>query len=433
MAEGAEATAAANPRIGTVTRTVEILPNGLPLHRIGLEGTRAVTVVVAFDAGSRTERADEHGAAHFLEHLVFKGGQAYADPGAITSASERLGASLNAYTSHHLVAFHVTARGAVIEDAIDLLTDFVARPKLDASDVERERDVVVQEIARTQDDPARLADQLIDRAAFGDEHPLGREVLGTPASLRTLTRDAVTGFRARQWAGARGGAFLVGNVDSLPADGRLEELFGRFGAVRTPEAPVPVPDPRSAVVVDTRVSNQSHLRLAYRAGIDVGDASQRASLAVLATLLGGSMGSRLFTEIRDRRGLAYLVYAFDNIFADGATLQLSAGLQPAQCVEAYKRMREIVADLAATGPTADEVERARSYAAGQLVIAFESSGAVARHGAKQAVVFGENADHDRSIEILDAVTPESVTEVASMLCAEPAVACLGPHEPGEFS
>lgn len=422
----------ANARLAVqVNRSVEILPNGLPLHRIGLEGTRAVTVVVAFAAGSRTERPEEHGAAHFLEHLVFKGGHAYSDPGAITSAAERLGASLNAYTSHHLVAFHVTARSSVVEDAIDLLTDFVARPKLDASDIERERDVVVSEIARTKDDPGRLADYLIDRAAFG-EHPLGREVLGTPDSLGGLTRDTLTDFRTRQWGGGRGGAFVVGDIDGLPADGRLEEFFGRFAALQSPAAPARIPDPRSDVLVDARVSTQSHLRLAYRVDIDVGDPAQRAALTVLATLLGGSMGSRLFAEIRDRRGLAYLVYAFDNVFADGAMLQLSAGLLPAKCVEAYTCMRAIVDDVATNGCTADEVARARSYAAGQLVIAFESSGVVARHGVKQAVVFGEEADHDRSIAILDAVTPEAVNGVARTIFPEPAVACVGPHEPEEF-
>jgi zinc protease len=240
------------------------------------------------------------------------------------------------------------------------------------------------------------------------------------------------GFRARRWAGGRRGAFLVGDVEALPAGDRLAELFERFAPAIVPEEPAPIPAARSDVLVDPRTSSQSQLRLAYRAGIDVGDASQRAALSVLAMLLGGSMGSRLFSEIRDRRGLAYVVSAFANVFADGATLQVGAGVQPAQCVETFKRMRAIVEDLAAGGPTSEEVERARSYIAGQFVIGFETSGAVARHGAKQAVVFDEDADHEGWVAVVDGVTRESVAAAARTLIAEPAVACVGPHKVQDF-
>src|ERR687889_2713000 len=132
----------------------EELSNGLPLYRVALDGTRAVTILVAFDAGARTERPEENGAAHFLEHLVFKGGQKYPHYSDVNDAAERLGGILNAYTSHDLVAFHITARAEVVGEAIDLLTDFVGRPKLDQEELDRERGVVIQEIARANDQPS---------------------------------------------------------------------------------------------------------------------------------------------------------------------------------------------------------------------------------------------------------------------------------------
>src|SRR5918992_5216587 len=205
------------------------LPSGLPVHRIDLEGTRAATVLVAFDAGARTERSEENGMAHFLEHLVFKGGQKYDDYRKVNETAEHMGAVLNAYTSHDLVAFHITCRAEVVGDAIDLLTDFVGRPKIDASELDRERGVVIQEIARAHDQPAVLAEHLIDEAAFGD-HPLGRPVLGPEEHLRTFERDAIIAFRRRRWAGERGGAFVVGNLTSLPSNGAVDELFARFPA-----------------------------------------------------------------------------------------------------------------------------------------------------------------------------------------------------------
>src|ERR687891_624786 len=200
------------------------LANGLPIHRVEIPGTRALTVLVAFDAGARTERPDENGMAHFLEHLVFKGGQKYDDYRKVNETAERMGGVLNAYTSHDLVAFHITVRAEAAMEAIDLLTDFVGRPKLDAEELDRERGVVIQEIARSNDQPSVVAEHLIDEAAFGD-HPLGRTVLGPEDHLRSFTREAIVAFRERRWAGARGGAFIVGNLEHVPANGEVSSLF----------------------------------------------------------------------------------------------------------------------------------------------------------------------------------------------------------------
>ena len=180
------------------------LPNGLPLHRISIPGTRAATVLVAFDAGARTERPEENGMAHFLEHLVFKGGEKYPTYRDVNETAEGIGAQLNAYTSHDLVAFHVTVRAQRALEAADLLTDFVARARIDGDELNRERGVVVQEIARAHDQPAVLAEHLIDQAVFG-EHPLGRPVLGPTEHIRdTFSREGILAFRSRRWAPARG-------------------------------------------------------------------------------------------------------------------------------------------------------------------------------------------------------------------------------------
>src|ERR1700719_2260374 len=142
--------------------------NGLPIHRIELRGTRALTVLVAFDAGARNERPEENGMAHFLEHLVFKGGEKFATYKDVNETAERLGGVLNAYTSHDMVAFHITVRAESAPAAIDLLSDFVGRPRLDANELDRERGVIIQEINRAYDQPSTVAEYLIDRAAFGD-------------------------------------------------------------------------------------------------------------------------------------------------------------------------------------------------------------------------------------------------------------------------
>jgi predicted Zn-dependent peptidase len=414
------------------TIRTETLANGLPLHRMGLEGTKATTILVAFDAGARTERPEENGMAHFLEHLVFKGGEKYDDYRKVNETAERMGGSLNAYTSHDLVAFHITVRAESTMPALDLLSDFVGRPLLDAGELDKERGVVIQEIARYKDQPSAVAEELIDRAAFGD-HPLGRTVLGPEEHLRTFTRDGIVAFRDRRWSGSRGGAFVVGNIEHLDDGAGTHELFERFPTVGAPEPYDPAPAFAPEVMVTQRDSNQSHLRMIYRPDVDVSDPQQRAALTIYSTLLGGSMGSRLFDEIREQRGLCYSVYSVDHAYADVPILQLGAGLESGKCDEAFTRMREIVGELHSGGPTEEEVARARAYAAGRRVLAFENTNAVARYAANQAVVFDEDIDPERAIERLDAVTFDEVAEIARRVDPETlAVACVGPHTADEF-
>jgi predicted Zn-dependent peptidase len=276
-----------------------------------------------------------------------------------------------------------------------------------------------------------VAEYLIDRAAFG-EHPLGRTVLGPEENLRSFTREGIVAFRERRWSGPRGGAFLVGNLDHLPTEDALREGFGRFPSLPRPEPFLPAPEFEPQKLAEERDTNQSHLRMIYRPEVAVGDVRERAALSVYTTLLGGSMGSRLFEEIREKRGLCYSVYARDHAFADMPILQLGSGLESAKCVEAYTRMREIVDDLRDAGPTGEEVARARAYAAGRLVLAFENTNAVARYAANQRIVFGEDVDPDAAIAALDAVTFDEVRETASRVADELAVGVVGPHTAEEF-
>jgi predicted Zn-dependent peptidase len=405
--------------------------SGLPIHRISLDGTRAVTVLAAFDAGARTEHPDENGMAHFLEHLVFKGGEKFDHYRKVNETAERMGGVLNAYTSHDIVAFHITVRAEVAMEALDLLSDFVGRPKLDAEELDRERGVVIQEIQRYKDQPSSVAEDLIDRATFG-EHPLGRTVLGPEEHLRTFSREAIVAFRERRWSPQHGGIFFAGNVEHV--DENIDEYAARFPSLDIPDGFEVAPKRRTEITVEKRDSNQSHLRLAYRPDIDVTDDRERAALTIYSTLLGGSMGSRLFDEIREQRGLCYSVYAQDHALADTSVLSLGAGLDSDKCSEAYTRMREIVGELHEDGPTEEEVQRARAYAAGRRVLAFENSGAVARYAATQSIVHGKPIDPDDAITALDDVEFDEVVAVARKVDPDAAaVACVGPHEATEFS
>jgi predicted Zn-dependent peptidase len=406
------------------------LDNGLPLVQLRMPGTRAITVLVAFDAGARTERPEENGMAHFLEHLVFKGGEKYPTYRDVNETAERLGAQLNAYTSHDVVAFHVTCRSEAVMDAADLVTDFVANARVAGDELERERGVVIQEINRSDDAPASVASKLLDRAAYGD-HPLGRPVLGPPEHLESFSREALLGFRDRRWAPTGGGAFLAGDLSAVDEQ-RLADLFGRFPARPDENGIEPAPGFERRVLVEERETNQSHLRLHWRTPIDPTDLAQRAALGVYSTLLGGSMGSRLFDEIREQRGLCYAIRSYSWTHTDTSSLDVASGLDSSKCEEAYRRIQEIVADLAENGPSASEIERARAYAAGSTILALEGTNAVARRAAGQKVTFGEISSPEETIAALDAVTEEEVREVARGVVGAPSVACVGPHAVADF-
>jgi predicted Zn-dependent peptidase len=396
-----------------------------------MSGTSAATLFLAFDAGTRTEHAEENGIAHFLEHLVFKGGEQYSTYRDVMHTAERLGAQINAFTTHDVVAFHVNCRSEVIMDAADLLSDYVGRARIDAEELERERGVVIQEIARNDDQPPAVASNLLGRAAYGD-HPLGRPVLGPGEHLKSFSREQVVAFRERRWAPQRGGAFVAGDLSSVDAT-RLAELLGRFPARPEPGPPEPAPPFDRRVIVEERETHQSHLRLQWDAPIDPRDKRERAALLVLSTLFGGSMGSRLFEEIRERRGLCYSIWSHGRSHSDTAGLSAGAGLDSDNCVEAYERIVEMVQELAEDGPTAEEVDRARAYAAGSLVLALERTMAVASRAADRKLTYGEAPRPEETVETIDAVSESDVREIAGRISGMPTVACVGPHAAADFA
>lgn len=408
------------------------LDNRLTVGRCRREGTAAVTILIAFDAGARSERPEENGIAHFLEHLVFKGGHEYPTHRDVNAAADRLGARLNAVTSHELVAFHIRVRAERAPEAANLLTDMVGRPGLDPAELERERGVVLQEIARNRDQPQARALDLSDRAAFAD-HPLGRSVLGTPETLAGLGRDEVLDFRSRRWSPTRGCALLIGNDSALGPDAGLEDMLDRLPDAPPPPSASPPPPHVPRILIEERESSQSHLVLTWRAAVPVDDPGIRAAMTVYAMLLGGSMGSRLVTEIREERGWAYSVRAEADPLSDAAVIYATAGLESETAAEAAGRMDEIVVDLATKGPTEDEFERARAAAAGRRALAFENTTTAAIHIAEELVTHGCETDPADAVARLDAVRFEDVVRVAAAIQEPPAVACVGPHTSADFA
>ena len=349
----------------------------------------------------------------------------------MNSATDRLGARLNAQTGQELVAFHVRVRAEGALEAVDLLTDMVGRPRLDEEELARERGVVLQEIARAADQPRSRALDLSGPATFGD-HPLGGRSSGPPRACEGS--GAPRCWRIATAAGPvlGGCALVVGNCSRLGRTASSRCCSAGFppGQRPRPESRPRSPEPRR--LVERRDSSQTHLVLTWRPPIEVSDPRVRAALTVYGMLLGGSMGSRLVTEIREERGWAYSVRAEPEALSDTAAVYVTAGLDSKHAVEAAERAAQIVAELVAAPPTRDEVDRARSAAAGRRALAFENTTTAALHMAEEMLLHDHEVDPAEAVAALDAVGVGDVAAIAAAMVGEPALACVGPHSEADF-
>lgn len=410
------------------------LKNGMQLIQVGMPNTPTASIHLSFEAGAGSETAEENGIAHFLEHLVFKGGKTFDSEKEIDWAAENLGAALNAYTSHDVVSFHITGRASQAADLTALLTDFVASPKLKQADIDTERGVVIQEIARKDDDPETLAYLMMDEAAYGPDNSLGRSVLGPKEHITNFTREQIVSFRNRQWAPNKGAVVIVGDI--APSElKRIKELIENI-VVDTSKAKAShlvAPDVERRVIVKSDDTEQSHLRLYWHLNdYHYHGLPQRAAMEVYARLLGGGLGSRLGNEIRVKRGLCYNIYASDETHPNCAGIYVSSGLQSDRCLEAYGLINTIVNDLADNGPDVDEVQRAKAGVVGTTLRYFEKSSNVATSATEGYFLHGQVDSPDEIVAAIDKVTIEDVTEIAEKIKGLPSVGCIGPHKQSDF-
>ena len=369
--------------------------------------------------------------AHFLEHLVFKGGQKYDDYRKVNQTAETMGAVLNAYTSHDLVAFHITCRAEVAARG-DRPADRLRRAPEDRRRGARPR-------ARRRDPGDRARATTSRRCGRAPDRPRGvrrpparaARCSGPEEHLRTFSRDAILAFRRRQWVGARGGAFLVGNLDHLPENSEMAELFGRFpsissnGGVRAGAAVRADDAGRGSASPTSRTCG-----CPTGPSIDPRAPRERAALAVYSTLLGGSMGSRLFDEIREQRGLAYSVYAVDHAFADVPILQLSAGLDSDEVrrgLHAHARDRRRAARP--TGPTRGGGRaRARLRRRPARAGVREHQRRRAPRGRRRPSSSARTSTPTRRSRRSTRSPTTRSCEVARGISEELSVACVGPHD-----
>jgi predicted Zn-dependent peptidase len=405
-----------------------VLPGGLRVITEQVPAVRSASVGIWVGVGSRDEKPAVAGAAHYLEHLLFKGTE-HRTAARIAEEIDAVGGELNAFTAKEHTCYYAHVLDEDLPLAVDLVCDVVFDALLAESDVETERGVVLEEIAMRDDDPEDLLHDAFCTALLGD-HPLGRPVLGTEQSITAMSRAALHGFYRRRYTLptmvlAAAGNLTHGEVLRLVRKALRARLAGDRppATARTGRARIPV---SSKLVVHPDDTEQAHMMLGVRAP-DRHD-ERRWVLGVLNTVLGGGMSSRLFQEVRERRGLAYQVYSSVASYSDTGHLSIYTGCQPDHLGDVARVVREVLTDVARDGVTPDEVARAQGQLRGSLVLGLEDTSSRMSRIGKAELSYGDYLSVQQTLDRIHAVTAEQVGAMARELLARPvAAAVVGPY------
>ena len=393
-----------------------------------MAGVRSASVGVWLGVGSRDETPRLSGACHFLEHLLFKGTPSRSALD-ISVALDEVGGEFNAFTAKEYTCFHARVLDVDLPLAIEVLGDMVTSSLLTADDVDAEREVILDEIAMHDDDPEDVVTNLHAQLAYGDS-PLGRPIAGTAESITALTREQVVRFYRRHVRAADVVVAAAGNLDHDDVVRRVSAAFAGNGWLDGPDTPTPPRRGRfrrtaagSATVA--RPFEQANLVLGFD-GLSRTD-ERRYALGVLNTAFGGGPSSRLFQEVRERRGLAYSVYSYAAHHADAGSFCVGAGCLPGKLDEVLRVVRSELGRLAGSGIDEDELRRGKGQLRGGLVLGLEDSGSRMSRIAKAELLYDELPSVEEMIQRIDAVTLTDVHELARALLRRPeTLAVVGP-------
>lgn len=421
---------------GAVVRR-SVLPGGLRVITESVPTVRSVAFGIWVGVGSRDETRSLAGSSHFLEHLLFKGTRR-RDALDIAAVMDAVGGEMNAFTSKEYTCYYARVLDTDLPLAVDVVCDMVTSSVVASRDVDAERGVVLEEIAMHDDDPTDVVHDAFAETVFGDT-PLGRPVLGTVDSITALSRAAVAGYYRRRY---RPGSMVIaaaGNLDHARVVREVRAAFDMAGWAERAEDPQPIrsttsgPVPRRrGVTVTSRPTEQANLVLGM-VGISRHD-ERRFALGVLNNALGGGMSSRLFQEVREKRGLAYSVYSYASQFADSGLFGVYAGCQPTRVDEVLDICREQIDAVATAGISDEEIARGKGQLKGSLVLGLEDTGSRMSRIGKSELVYGELLTVDEVIGRIDAVTPDDVRAVAADVLRRPlALAVTGPFADHDFA
>jgi predicted Zn-dependent peptidase len=389
-----------------------ILDNGLRVLAAAIPHTHSVSIGGYLGIGSRYENDTEAGTSHFIEHMLFRGTTRRATAREISEAIEGVGGILNAGTDRELTVYWCKVAQPHFELALDVLADMLLHSRLDSEDIERERQIIIEEIHMSHDSPHQRVGMLIDELLW-PSHPLGRDVAGCPESVTAVTRPSLLDFMGRHYQPANTVVSIAGDITPEATVTAIERTLGGWHGGEARSGYVPYTEkhhPR--LCIETRETEQAHLCLALP-GLSITD-PKRFALDLLNIVLGEGMSSRLFTEIRDKLGLAYHIASYADHLLDTGSLTIYAGVETANLKFAVEAILEQLHRLKDPIPQ-PELTKAKELTKGRLLLRMEDSRSVSAWMGGQEILTGEILSVDQVVALVEAVTAEEIQQLAGEL------------------
>ena len=408
------------------------LDSGLRVVTESLPALRSVAIGCWVGTGARDEPDAIAGASHFLEHLLFKGTDRRS-AAEIAEAVESVGGDMNAFTAHELTTYYVRVPHDRLGLAVEILSDILWSPAFRTSEVDSERQVILEEIRMRDDAPEDLVHDLFAGALF-PAHPIGRDVIGTPDTIRAMGPDEIGAFHAEHYHPSNVVVAAAGNLDHEEVVALVEAGLVRADGARPSRATWPGEPSPSSLAVLTRDTEQAHAVFGMRALCR--DDPDRYALGVLTQALGGGMSSRLFQEVREKRGLAYSVYAYRSAYEETGTLAVAAGTAPERLDELLEVIDTELGRVVADGGVSErELDAAKGHLTGSLALSLESSSSRMHRIGRSELTLGEIPSLDDLVAAVDAVEADDVTRVVERLLAPPdrTLAVVGPVDQSQLS
>lgn len=404
------------------------LPNGLRIVLVPMPGAATATVMVMTGTGSRYESERENGLAHFLEHMFFKGTKRRPSAKAISEELDGVGSVYNAFTAKDRTAYYAKVSAPFLDRALDVISDIFLHSTLPAKEIAKERGAVIQEIDMYEDMPMRTVDNVFDSLIFGERHPLGRTILGPKSNIRDFKRRDFVAYLRRNYTPLNTVVCVAGAFNEKKVMAKIRREFGVIPHGNPPDLITFASEQSGArAAVREKKTDQSHFILGAPAYPYLH--KDEYALTVLATILGGGMSSRLFLEVREKRGLAYSVHAWAEKYSDTGYLAIQAGVEHAKLELAVATVLAELRKVKRSKVSAAELTKAKSYLKGTMTLSLETSDELAGHAASSLLTFGRVRALDEIVEGIDAVGAADVQRVAKDIFHSDKLnlAVIGPH------
>jgi predicted Zn-dependent peptidase len=388
----------------------DVLDNGLRILTERMSQVRSISIGVWLTRGSRHETAEKSGIAHFVEHMLFKG-TATRSAEDIAQAIDSIGGQLDAFTAKEYASYYIKVLDEHLPVAIDILSDIVRHPAFEPEDIEREKKVVIEEIKMVEDTPDDLVHELFTQG-FWENHPLGRPILGTRETVETFTSELLREYFEEAYTPRNLIVSAVGNLEHAKVRELVEEKFGSLaqrGSMPGEDAPEVVPK----VLIRNKELEQSHLCIGVSSYPQNHD--DRYASYLLNTLLGGSMSSRLFQNVREKRGLAYAVFSGLSAYRDAGSFTVYAGCANDAVGQVIDLVVEELRGVKQEPVPAAELQRAKDHLKGSLMLSLENTASRMSHLARQEIYFDRQFGLDETLQRIERVSAEDVQRVAADL------------------